>query len=190
MTLTAETIARAPPLRLHNSVVPLLFTVAAAAMLGCGFVALAPNRLVSGRPIGLFAAADGRLCAAIASFGFLLLAGAVVPPRRALHRAAAFAASVLLLAVLGAAGQAAAALAAAAPALARISLGAGFWLLLGASALAIVDALQRAGGRHRRTARVGRRDRRGGRRIAWAGASTRCRSPANTAPAKPFLPLR
>jgi osmoprotectant transport system permease protein len=52
----------------------------------------------------------------------------------------------LLLLVLTAAGDAAARLSAAAPSpLARVSLGAGFWVLLGASGLAVIDTLQRAG---------------------------------------------
>jgi osmoprotectant transport system permease protein len=46
---------------------------------------------------------------------------------------------------MAAAGEAAASLAAASPALARISLGAAFWIIAGAVALAIIDALQRAG---------------------------------------------
>jgi osmoprotectant transport system permease protein len=49
-----------------------------------------------------------------------------------------------LVAVLAAAGAAAKALAADAPAIAAISLGAGFWTLLACAALALIDALQRA----------------------------------------------
>ena len=48
---------RGPGLSLHNRILPVLFTAGAAAILGSGFVSLAPNRLVSGQPIGLFAAA-------------------------------------------------------------------------------------------------------------------------------------
>src|SRR5205085_9594548 len=48
------------------------------------------------------------------------------------------------LLVLAAAGQAAAALAAAGPRVARVSLGAAFWVLAGAAGLAILDGLQRA----------------------------------------------
>ena len=55
--------------RLHNPVILLLFVAAASAVLGGGFVALAPNRLVSGRPIGLFAAVDWRLSLAIVVIG-------------------------------------------------------------------------------------------------------------------------
>jgi osmoprotectant transport system permease protein len=131
-------------LRPTNLVLPVLAAVAAMAVLGSGFVTLAPNRLVSGRPIGLFAVADGRLGVAIAAIGLLLLTSVAALPRRALHWAAAGLSGVLLLLILAAAGDAATALAAAAPRLARVSLGAGFWLLFATAALALVDALQRA----------------------------------------------
>jgi osmoprotectant transport system permease protein len=140
-------IAAPPLLWLHDRVLPVLFAAAVAAALGTGFVTLAPNRLVAGHPIGLFVAADPLLAAAIATLGAVLLATAVVPPRRrALYQVAAVAAGALLLLVLTAAGDAAARLSAAAPSpLARVSLGAGFWVLLGASGLAVIDTLQRAG---------------------------------------------
>src|SRR5271170_1122384 len=129
----------------RNDVVPTLFAVAVAAVLGTGFVTSAPNRLLSGRPIGLFGAADPRLGAAIGIVAVLLLLASVAPPSRALQRAAALSAGGLILLILAAAGEAAASLAAGAPSLARISLGAGFWILFGTAALALVDALQRAG---------------------------------------------
>ena len=133
--------------RPQDPVLPVLFAVGALAVLTGGFVGDAPNRLLSGRPVGLFAAVDMRLGAAIAVGAALLLATSMTPapPGRALRWAAAGLAGVLFLLVLGAAGNAAAALAAGAPPLARISLGAAFWVLLGATALALVDALQRIG---------------------------------------------
>ncbi len=134
-----------PSFRLHNLVLPTLMAAGVAAVLTTGFVTSAPNRLLSGRPIGLFAAADLRLGAAIAAVAAFLLLTALVPPARRLQRAAALLAGGLFLLVLAASGQAAASLAAGAPALARISLGAGFWILLGTAALALVDALQRGG---------------------------------------------
>jgi osmoprotectant transport system permease protein len=134
-----------PSLRLHNFVLPTLFGVAVTAVLTTGFVTLAPNRLLSGRPIGLFAAADLRLGIAIATIAVALLMTSAAPPGRVLQRAAAVLAGGLLLLVLAAAGEAATALAVAAPAGAPGSLGAGFWILLGVAALALVDALQRAG---------------------------------------------
>ncbi len=128
----------------RNDVLHILFIVGAGAVLTSGFVTSAPNRLISGRPVGLFAAADIRYSAGMAFLGAVLLVASLMPPARALHRASAVLAGLLLLLVLAAAGQAATALAAGMPALARISLGAGFWILLGTAALALVDALQRA----------------------------------------------
>ncbi|HEY8874865.1 MAG TPA: ABC transporter permease [Stellaceae bacterium] len=137
----------APSFRPHDPVLPVLFAVGALAALTMGFVSVAPNRLLSGRPVGLFAAADMRISAAIVVGAALLLATSMTPapPGRALRWAAAGLAGALFLLMLGAAGDAAASLAAGAPPLARISLGAAFWVMLGATALALVDALQRIG---------------------------------------------
>ena len=137
-------MARFPAIRLYNHVVPVLVGAAAAAAATCGFVAVAPNRLVSGRPVALWLAADPRLSTAIALLGALLLATVFAAPRRALHFAAVAIAGMLLLLILAAAGQAASSLAALAPPLARISLGAAFWVLIGAAGLAVIDGLQRA----------------------------------------------
>jgi len=131
--------------KLHNHVLPALIGTGVAAVLSTGFVTVAPNRLLSGRPIGLFAAADRTLGVAIAIIAALLLLSALAPPSRALQRAAAFLAGGLFLLVLATSGEAAAALVGGAPSLARVSLGAGFWILLGMAALALTDALQRAG---------------------------------------------
>ncbi len=151
MTLSGPSLAafpatpRNPRFRLHNFVLPMLFAASTAAVATTGFVASAPNRLLSGHAVGLCAAADSRLSAGIAVLGAVLLVTSLAPPGRALYRAAAALAGLLLLLVLAAAGNAATSLAAGAPALARISLGAGFWILFGTAWLALVDALQRAG---------------------------------------------
>ncbi len=130
---------------IHNRVLPLLFAATAAAGAGSGFVTVAPNRLLSGKPIGLFAAADRRLSVAIVALGVALLATALAPPSRPLYRTASVLAAVLLLLVMATAGEAAASLTASSPVLARVSLGAAFWVAAGAAALAVIDALQRAG---------------------------------------------
>src|SRR5207244_10903415 len=53
-------------------------------------------------------------------------------------------AAALFVLLLAAAGQAATALVPLAPGLARVSLGAAFWVLIGGAGLAIIDGLQRA----------------------------------------------
>src|SRR5437867_6404897 len=121
----------------RNDVVPILFAIGAVTVVTTGFVTVAPNRLLSGRPIGLFSLPDLRPGAAIAIVAAALLATAIMPPARALYRVAAVLAGGLLLLVLAGAGEAAGLLAAGAPALARISLGAGFWILVGTAALAL-----------------------------------------------------
>ena len=105
-------------LRLRNRVVPTLFAAAAVAVLIGGFLTLAPNRLVSGRPVGLFAAVDPRLASTIVLLGLALLAISAARPSRALYRASAVLGALLLLLVLAAAGQGAAMLAAGASTLA------------------------------------------------------------------------
>jgi osmoprotectant transport system permease protein len=132
-----------PSFRLHNLVLPTLAAAGVAADLGTGFVTIAPNRLLSGRPIGLFAA-DQRLGVAIAVIAGLLLLTSLASPGRVLQRSAAVLAGGLFLLVVAASGEAASSLAVGAPTLARISLGAGFWILLGTAALALTDALQRS----------------------------------------------
>ena len=138
------TSARSPSIRLHNPVLPVLIAAGVAATIGTGFLSLAPNRLLSGQPIALWAAAEPGLVAVIALCGMALLAVSFTPPRPGIYRAAAVIAFILILAALAAAGQGAAELAAAVPARARISLGAGFWTLFGAVGLMLIDALQRA----------------------------------------------
>jgi osmoprotectant transport system permease protein len=133
-----------PALRLHNRVLPLLITAGAVAVLGTGFLSLAPNRLLSGSPVALWAAADAKLLALIGLCGALLLAVSFLPPHRTVYRAAALIAAIVVLTILAAAGQGATSLAAGVPARARVSLGAGFWILFGAAGLMLVDALQRA----------------------------------------------
>jgi osmoprotectant transport system permease protein len=130
--------------RPYNLVIPVLFAVSVAAVLATGFVAIAPNRLVSGRPIGLFTAASLPLAATIAGLGVMLLATAFVPPRPSLHRVTAIIAGALVLLLLATSGEAATTMASSATGLARVSLGASFWILTGAAALAAVDAVQRA----------------------------------------------
>jgi osmoprotectant transport system permease protein len=140
---------RRPPLPsllgLCNQVLFVLVVVAVIAVASSGFVGFAPNRLVSGEPIRLWAAADGFSTAGIAVLGAILLAACVMRPSQPLHYATAVSSALLLLLTLTAAGHAAIMLAASARPAARISLGAAFWVLGACAALAVCDALQRLG---------------------------------------------
>jgi osmoprotectant transport system permease protein len=129
----------------RNQVLFTLVIAAALAVATSGFVAYAPNRLVSGKPIALWAAASPRVTIVVALLVALLLAGCFATPRRPLHYAEAALAAALLLLVLFAAGQAASTLAPALKPAARISLGAAFWALSSCAALAVADGLQRLG---------------------------------------------
>jgi osmoprotectant transport system permease protein len=128
----------------RNPVLVLLVIVAVLGAAGGGFVSLAPNRLVSGQSVMLWQAAGSWSTTGLAICGALLLALGFLPPRRAAHYLAAMVAGAALLLTLAAAGAAAAAVGAGASGLARVSLGAGFWLMFAGTALALIDALQRA----------------------------------------------
>lgn len=135
---------RLPALGLHNRVLAVLLAAGLVAVLATGFLSLAPNRLLSGQPVALWAAAAPGLVVLIAVCGALLLIVSLLPSSAAIYRAAAVIAAILVLAILVAAGQGASTLAAGVPARARVSLGAGFWVLFGAAGLMLIDALQRA----------------------------------------------
>jgi osmoprotectant transport system permease protein len=132
-----------PPLRLRNPVLLVLAAAAGLALAATGFVDEAPNRLLSGQPIALPAAAGGPVAAALALPLAGLFGAAFLRPRTALYRGVAAIAGILLLSALAALGLAARHLAATAPAAARLMPGPGFWILVGCAALAVVDALQR-----------------------------------------------
>lgn len=141
--MTSGTAARALPIRLNNQVLFALAIVAVLAVVLCGFVTVAPNRLISGKPL-LLQHAAGPWAAVIAALVLALGVLALAPPSRAIHRLSAVVAAILLAVTVYAAGDAARVLGAGMSALARVSLGAGFWVLIGAAALAVVDGLQRA----------------------------------------------
>jgi osmoprotectant transport system permease protein len=140
---TAVSVSGGLP-RPRNPVLALLVIVAVFGAASGGFVSLAPNRLVSGQPVMLWLAARPGSTAGLAVCGALLLALGFLPPRRAAHYLAAVVAGAALLLTLAAAGAAAAAVGVGASGLARVSLGAGFWLIFAGTALALIDALQRA----------------------------------------------
>jgi osmoprotectant transport system permease protein len=132
------------PNRLRNPVLFTLVIAACAAALSSGFVAVAPNRLVSGRPVALWIAAPAP-AAGIAALGAALLAASLSAPRRLLHGGVALASAALLLLVLFALGLAAQQIAAAAPPATRVAPATAFWLVAVCAMLALGDALQRLG---------------------------------------------
>ncbi|MDO5369523.1 ABC transporter permease [Paracoccus sp. (in: a-proteobacteria)] len=127
----------APPVALSRP--GLLFAGLGLAGLALPFVQFRANRIVAGEGIGL-PGALGPQDWIVAALLLAVLAGTVArtPPRLSLLAALAGALVVIL-----AAGLAARALVPEGDRLARVSLGAGFWLLLLAFALAIADALAR-----------------------------------------------
>jgi osmoprotectant transport system permease protein len=130
---------------IRNQVLFTLVIVAAVAVAASGFIGYAPNRLVSGRPVALWAAAGGATMTGVAGIGAMLLALCFASPSRPILYAEGGLAAALLLLVLAASGEAASALALGARPAARISLGGAFWVLSACAALAVVDALQRLG---------------------------------------------
>ena len=146
MTSQAEVAAQPPPLtprfEVYNPVLFVLVIAAALAALGLGFVAVAPNRLISGRAVALWTAVGPGFTAAIAANAAVLLALSLMRLRQAGLVIAAVLGGVWLLLTLSAVGDAARNLGAGAPAV-RVSAGAAFWVIAGCAALAVADALQR-----------------------------------------------
>jgi osmoprotectant transport system permease protein len=127
---------------IRNRVLAVLAVAMLAAGFGLSFLAHAPNRLVSGQPIALFAVIAGTgLLALLPGIG--LLAGPFLPQRRGMHAIVGTAAAAFIVALFWLAGAHAALLAQEAPAAARTSLSAGFWVLLLCAVLALIDAVRR-----------------------------------------------
>jgi osmoprotectant transport system permease protein len=125
---------------------PVLFVLVLAALLAAvttGFVSVAPNRLVSGRPLMLWEAAGAPWIFTLIVLGALLLAAALTPPQKTLSAAAGTVAAATLLLLLAALGHVSGHLARTAGPAARISAGTAFWVTAGCAALGVVDSLQR-----------------------------------------------
>jgi osmoprotectant transport system permease protein len=141
--VTAGTLAHSSTLGIGNPVLLTLAVAGAVTTVAGGFVGLAPNRLVSGKPIALWHVAPALSAIGIAALLAALLASSLARPSRGLHAITAILGAALLLLTLVAAGAAARLLAATAPPAARVSLGAAFWVLAACGVLAVGDALQR-----------------------------------------------
>ena len=126
----------------RNRVLGLLVIGAIGAALSLAFVTVAPNRLVSGSAVplqSLMVAAPWGLWAAAT----VLVVAVFMPATQLTQVAVALAAALLFAGLAGLAGSEAARRSAGLPALARVSLGGGFWLMLLMAWLAFADALQR-----------------------------------------------
>ncbi|QIB34260.1 ABC transporter permease [Ancylobacter pratisalsi] len=138
MTVRAAAPARTLPL--------LLAGFALVAVLLAGFVVVAPNRLLSGTPLGLLEAAGamGAIAVTVPLAAILALAFAgEFPARQVLLGSAG---GLVIVASVAVAGLAASSHAADAGRLTRVSLGAGFWCLLAAGFLIMADAVERTSG--------------------------------------------
>lgn len=102
------------------------------------FATLKPNRIVQGQAMGLLASLPGWLGAITLTMLSMSILIAVVRTRPSFKLASGFAAVILLIV---AAGQAALHLTPEGNSFARVSPASGFWLLLFANVLVIVDAL-------------------------------------------------
>ncbi|OWJ56635.1 ABC transporter permease [Inquilinus limosus] len=127
---------------IRNRVLLVLGLVALAGVLALPVLTNAPNRLLSGRPIGALdlAAPWGPVAIAAAA---LLLAGAFVPSRRGTLVVQLLAGIGIAIGLVWLAGRQAELLAVGARPSARTSLGAGFWVLALAALLAAADAARR-----------------------------------------------
>lgn len=132
-------------LRVRNWVLPALTGIAMLAAWSLGFLSHAPNRIVPGQPLPLWAVASPAQAVALAILAACLLATAFLPPGRKTGLVTGSALFATLLLVLAAAATGSAALANPDVPAARTSLGPAFWLILAALALAFVDLAQQAG---------------------------------------------
>jgi len=127
-----------------NPVHLLLAAIGAAAVLGLGFVGVAPNRILSPVGLPLWQAAPAAFLAAIGIGGALMAAAGLTRSARPATIAGLLGSALLFLAAFAAAGSAAAGLAAGSGPLARVSLGGAFWLLVIAGFLGIGESLRRS----------------------------------------------
>ena len=129
-----------------RNVVLVLLAVGLAGGLGLAFVGLAPNRILSSKPLSLFAAARPGFVGLLGAGLALIIVGAGARARRVAGPAVLAGAAIVFVGTFAAAGDAATALVhAAQSASARVSLGGGFWVIVLASALAMIEAMNRLG---------------------------------------------
>jgi osmoprotectant transport system permease protein len=119
-----------------------MWALVAASIVSLPFLKVAPNRLVSGEPVSLAAALHGPIW--IIAAALLAVATTFSPPAsKPANGALAVLAAVLANALLWLAGSHASLVAETASPIARTSLGAAFWVVLGLLGLLAADSLQR-----------------------------------------------
>jgi osmoprotectant transport system permease protein len=129
--------------RVQNCPLLLLATLAFLAVVFLSFLNHSPNRLVTGQPIRL-------LSLGLQGHGLTVLAGLLVaasmrPQTRRLLDAVVLVAAALLVATVFVAGVKASGLSITSSAIARTSLGSGFWIMVSVAALIVADTLSRVG---------------------------------------------
>lgn len=125
-----------------NRVLSVLAAAMAAAAAILPFLAFAPNRLLSGRPIPLTAVLE-LPWALLVLPGVVLALLAFARPTRPIVAAQVACAVLAAAGLLWLAGHHAAVLAASAPPAARTSFGSGFWVMEAACLLAALDGMRR-----------------------------------------------
>jgi osmoprotectant transport system permease protein len=143
------------PARAIDRVAAAGAVLALAAALFAPLVVFRANRIVSGRPLGVLEA--GPTAWLLVAFCVLALAAAIAPSSRLRGPALLVAAAGVTVALALAVGQAAERLTAGASGIARVSLGAGAWLLMAGAGIVWFAASK---------------DSRSGVARAWAGALT------------------
>ncbi|SHO67268.1 osmoprotectant transport system permease protein [Pseudoxanthobacter soli DSM 19599] len=127
-----------------NPLLVLIVAGMALAVIAGGFVTVAPNRILSGKPVSLWLAVEPQWSLMLATLAVAL--GGLAFGRRtaAVDGMVAALAAALLVGVLAAAGHAAALVTEASGTMARTSFGLSFWVVLAGAAFALTDAVGRA----------------------------------------------
>ncbi|CAO3410397.1 Osmoprotectant ABC transporter permease protein YehY [Azospirillum largimobile] len=131
-------------LPLHNRVALLMALAAAVAAAALPFLGFAPNRLLSGRPVPLWAAVQGLGGLALLP-GLVLLATPFLRPTRLGLGLTVAAGGLFAAGLVWLSGHHAAVLVQGASAAARTSFASGFWVMAAAGLLTAVDAARRLG---------------------------------------------
>lgn len=130
---------------LHNRVALLMALAAAVAAVALPFLGFAPNRLLSGRPVPLWAAVQDPGGTVVLLLGLVLLATPFLRPSRMGLGLTVAIGGLFTAGLVWLAGAQAATLAQEASAAARTSFASGFWVMAAAGLLTAVDAARRLG---------------------------------------------